>query len=211
MSDNHAAETSTPTASDAVDLDADADRRAMLAVAADKASASAASVLAQMVRAPVPTLPLGCRVLSGSELVELPQVNGDFPVLAHRSVIGDFTGDVLLAQSSAMASWSRERLPGLGSGDAVWGAQRLSDIAGIALAAFAMSLGRSIDIRIEPEAVPPSAGRNSAAVLADAGDGLLGAVAFECQTREAVSIGDFFVIGNPAALEELLAAAAIDR
>ncbi len=182
------------------------DLRAATERIAGVAAASAASVLAQMVRTPVPATPLSARTLEARDAASLPQLSGAFPVGAHRALIGDFVGDLLVAQSSEMVRWTGTNLPVLGSADAAWAARRLADLAGIALAAFALSLGRTVDLRIEPESIPGPAGHSAAAALARARERSDIVLALESAPASARSVGDFFLLSDVSSHEALLAA-----
>lgn len=170
------------------------------------AAASAASVLAQMVRTPVPATALSARTLEAQDAASLPQLSGAFPVVAHRPVIGDFVGDLLVAQSSEMVRWTGTNLPVLGTSEAGWAARRLADLAGIALAAFAMSFGRAIDLRIEPESVPEAISHSAAAVLSRTLEQHNVVLALESHPYGARGVGDFFLLSDVNSLEALLAA-----
>ncbi|MDH3226545.1 MAG: hypothetical protein OEM67_05590 [Thermoleophilia bacterium] len=170
------------------------------------AAASAASVMAQMVRTPVPAAPLSARTLEADDATSLPQLSGAFPVVAHRAVIGDLKGDLLVAQSAEMVRWTGANLPALGAADAVWAARRLADLAGIALAAFALALGRAVDLRIKPEWLPGPVSHSVAALLSGAVEAHDVVLALEAARPDGRSVGDFFLVSDVSSLEALLAA-----
>jgi len=126
--------------------------------------------------------------------------------VAHRAVIGDLKGDLLVAQSAEMVRWTGANLPALGAADAVWAARRLADLAGIALAAFALALGRAVDLRIEPEWLPGPVSHSVAALLSGAVEAHDVVLALEAARPDGRSVGDFFLVSDVSSLEALLAA-----
>jgi hypothetical protein len=168
-------------------------------------------VLAQMVRTPVPSPVLTARTLEADDAARLPQLSGAFPVVAHRTVIGDVRGDLLLTQPIEMVRWTGSQLPVLGAADAGWAARRLTDLAGIALAAFALALGRAVDLRIEPEWLRGVSDQSVAGVVARAVERHHVVLALESHAPAGTGIGDFFLLAGARSVETLLAAIDEDR
>jgi hypothetical protein len=179
--------------------------RARTARLAETAGAGAASVLAQMTRAPVPAPRVSVRILSAKDACDLPQLSGHYPVLVHRSLVGDLPGDIMVAQSPEMVRWLASSLPSLGAADLQWATRRLADLAGVSLAAFALALGRAAGARLEPDWHPGRHRDGAAGVLADAVARNRVALCMETVRPSARSIGDFYLLADRDAVARFLA------
>jgi len=187
-------------------VDVEPETRAALSRLAGVAAASAASVLAQMVRAPVPAAEFDVRILAANSASNLPLLQQAATVRAHRTVRGDITGDLFMGQSEETASWLGSSLSSLGDSDPDWARQRLSDLAGISLAAFGLSLGRSVDMRLEPELSKEDEVLGvDGALLRILGERRL-ALVMQSTSPEQRSIGDFFLFASEEEVTALVLA-----